>query len=88
MDNAIDHYIQIILDYLKNSVLLDPNDEIPLDRSLLEAGILDSYGIVDLLTFIEGEFGLTIPDEDITKEKMGSIRKMANYISATVLVRT
>ena len=42
--------------------------------------MLDSYGIVDLLTFIEGEFGLTIPDADITKEKMGSIRKMARYM--------
>ena len=88
MENANDYYIQVILNYLKSSVLLNPDDEIPLDRSLLEAGILDSYGIVDLLTFIEGEFGLAIPDEDITKEKMGSIRKMANYISATVLVRT
>ena len=87
MENANDYYIQVIVNYLKSSVLLNPEDEIPLDRSLLEAGILDSYGIVDLLTFIEGEFGLTIPDEDITKEKMGSIRKMANYISATVLVR-
>ena len=86
MENTHNEYIEKILDYLRGSVLLNPADEIPLDRSLLEAGILDSYGIVDLLTFIEGEFGLAIPDEDITKEKMGSIRKMANYIGAKRLV--
>jgi acyl carrier protein len=86
MEDTTDCYIQRILDYLKGSVLLDPSQEIPLDRSLVEAGILDSYGIVDLLTFIEGEFGLAIPDEDITKEKMGSIHKMAKYISAQRLV--
>ncbi|HMF19883.1 MAG TPA: acyl carrier protein [Gemmataceae bacterium] len=86
MENTNNEYIQKILDYLRGSVLLNPADEIPLDRSLLEAGILDSYGIVDLLTFIEGEFGLAIPDEDITKEKMGSIRKMASYIGARRLV--
>ena len=80
MQNTNNDTIEKILDYLRASVLLNPADEIPLDRSLLEAGILDSYGIVDLLTFIEGEFGLAIPDEDITKDKMGSIRKMANYI--------
>ena len=78
-------YIQQILDYLRASVLLDPSVEIPLDRSLLESGILDSYGIVDLLTFIEGEFGLSIPDEDVTKEKLGSIRKMAKYIDTNRL---
>jgi len=86
MENTHNEYIEKILDYLRGSVLLNPADEIPLDRSLLEAGILDSYGIVDLLTFIEGEFGLAIPDEDITKEKMGSIRKMASYIGARRLV--
>jgi acyl carrier protein len=86
MENTNSEYIEKILDYLRGSVLLNPADEIPLDKSLLEAGILDSYGIVDLLTFIEGEFGLAIPDEDITKEKMGSIRKMASYIGAKRLV--
>lgn len=80
MDNTNEPYVQNILDYLKDSVLLDPAEVIPLDQSLLETGILDSYGIVDLLTFIEREFGLAIPDADITKEKMGSIRKMAKYI--------
>jgi len=82
----IDNYVQRIVEYLKGAVLLDPGEEIPLDQSLLESGILDSYGIVDLLTFMEGEFGLAIPDGDITKEKMGSIRKMAKYIATHTLV--
>jgi acyl carrier protein len=82
MHSTADDYVQRIVDYLHGAVLLDPAAEIPLDKSLLESGILDSYGIVDLLTFIEGEFGLSIPDEDVTKEKMGSIRKMANYIAS------
>ncbi len=80
MQATAEDYVQCILEYLKGAVLLDPAEEIPLDKSLLETGILDSYGIVDLLTFIEGEFGLAIPDEDITREKMGSIRKMAKYV--------
>lgn len=82
MEEIKDPWVQSILDYLKGSVLLDPSVEIPLDDSLLETGILDSFGIMDLLTFLEREFGLAIPDEDITKEKMGSIRKMGKYIGA------
>ncbi len=80
MKKTLDPYIQSILNYLRTSVVLDPAEEIPLDESLLETRVLDSYGIVDLLTFIEREFGLTIPDVDVTKEKMGSIRKMAQYV--------
>jgi acyl carrier protein len=86
MEDTIDRYIQAILEYLRNSVLLDPSQEIPLDKSLVETGILDSYGIVDLLTFIEAEFALAIPEKDITKEKMGSIHKMARYIGAARVV--
>lgn len=80
MPATAENYVVRIVEYLKGAVLLDPASEIPLDQSLLETGILDSYGIVDLLTFIEGAFGLAIPDTDITREKLGSIRKMAKYI--------
>ena len=69
-----------IVGYLKNTAL-DPTVAIPLDRSLLEAGILDSYGIVDLVTYLESEFNLAIPDDDVSKEKMGSLRKMASYVA-------
>jgi acyl carrier protein len=72
--------LERILRYLRGTAL-DPSIEIPLDRSLLESGILDSFGIVDLITFFECEFGLEIPDEDVTKEKMGSLLKMANYVA-------
>jgi acyl carrier protein len=72
--------LERILRYLR-STALDPSVEIPLDRSLLETGVLDSFGIVDLITFFECEFGLEIPDEDVTKEKMGSLLKMANYVA-------
>jgi acyl carrier protein len=78
---STDAYVQRILDYLRGAVLLDPAAPIPLDESLMEAGILDSYGIVGLLTFIEGEFGMSIPDEDVTRDKLGSVRKMARFIA-------
>jgi acyl carrier protein len=80
MENAVDHYVQVIVDHVQSLAVIAPSQTIPLDESLLEAGILDSFGIVEMLTFIESEFDVTIPDEDITKEKLGSIRKMARYV--------
>lgn len=50
---------------------------IPLDESLLELGIIDSYGVVELVDFLEQTWDITISDHEITKEKMGSINKMA-----------
>jgi acyl carrier protein len=80
MENQTDHYVKEIVRYVKSLAIIDPSDTVPLDESLLEAGILDSFGIVEMLTFIESEFDLTIPDEEMTKEKLGSIHKMAAYV--------
>ena len=80
MQTETEQYEQIIVDYVKSFAIIEPGQEIPLGQSLLEAGILDSFGIVEMITYIESEFDIEIPDEDMTKEKLGSIQKMATYI--------
>ena len=55
-------------------------DNIPLDKSLVELGVLDSFGVVELVSFIESNWGLQIMDSEITREKMGSIEKMVRLI--------
>lgn len=80
METETEQVEQVIVDYVKSFAIIEPGQEIPLEQSLLEAGILDSFGIVEMITFVESEFDLSIPDEDMTKEKLGSIRKMALYV--------
>jgi|TARA_B100000809_G_scaffold160746_1_gene158159 acyl carrier protein len=88
MDNYRDEDVDRIVQFVRSTAILAPSQEIPLDRSLLETGILDSFGIVELITFIECEFDLAIPDEDVTKEKLESILKMAEYIYQRRLVHS
>lgn len=59
-------------------------DEIPLDRSLLADGILDSFGIIELVEYIESKWSITIDDSEFTLERMGSINKMVLLISEKV----
>lgn len=73
---------QTIVDYVKSIAIIEPGQEIPLKESLLETGILDSFGIVEMMTFIESEFDIEIPDEDMNQEKLGSIKKMALYVAS------
>jgi acyl carrier protein len=80
MEKSSDPYAQVIVDYVRSLALVEPTQVIPLEESLLETGILDSFGIVEMLTFVESQFDLQIPDGDMTKEKLGSIRKMAHYV--------
>ncbi|MBI3558082.1 MAG: acyl carrier protein [Deltaproteobacteria bacterium] len=69
-----------IVAYIRDNYVADAGLFLPMDSSLLEAGILDSYAVVELITYLEAEFDLRIPEEDFTKEKLGSIQKMADYV--------
>jgi len=48
---------------------------------LLESGIVDSLGILDLVAVLEAEFGLTVSDEDLLPENFRSIERIAQFAS-------
>jgi acyl carrier protein len=53
---------------------LDVND------NLFERGIVDSAGLISFISFVEQEFKLTIPDEDLLPQNFASIASIARYI--------
>lgn len=69
-----------ILNYLKSGNPLFNKKNVPLDKSLVESGYLDSFGIVELVVFLEKKYKIKIEDSDITKAKFGSLKKMEKLI--------
>jgi D-alanine--poly(phosphoribitol) ligase subunit 2 len=56
----------------------NPDDFSPTD-SLLEAG-LDSMGIMRLVLFIEEEFGVVLPDNELAPENMETLQRLESWI--------
>ncbi len=56
------------------------NEEFDDDASLLEHGILDSLGILELISFIEDKFGIRVSDEEILPENLDSIGGISRFI--------
>lgn len=50
------------------------------DASLLEAGVIDSTGVLELVAYIEGEFGIRVNDSDIVPENLDSIGAITAFI--------
>ena len=50
------------------------------DASLLEAGIIDSIGVMELVTFVGNTFKVTVPPEDILPDNFDSVQKLTDYI--------
>ena len=46
---------------------------------LLESGIVDSLGVLDLVGFLEGEFGLRVSDDDLLPQNFHSIESMVRF---------
>jgi acyl carrier protein len=77
-DDSIRH--QIIEYVLANHMSPYDKATMPLDESLVELGVLDSYGVIEIVSFLEATWSITIADSEITRETMGSINKMVSLI--------
>lgn len=48
--------------------------------ALLEGGILDSMGILEVVTFIESEYAVSVADDDLVPENFQNIDCIAAFI--------
>ena len=70
-----------LLQYLKRgNPILANMKSVPMDKSLVELGFIDSFGIIDLVTYLENKWKIKIENEEITQDKFGSINKMVNLV--------
>ncbi|WLE96812.1 MAG: acyl carrier protein [Candidatus Electrothrix communis] len=56
-------------------------DALQNDTSFLEQGIIDSTGVLELVEWIEEEFGFTVGDEEIVPENFDSVNLLCDYLS-------
>ena len=63
--------------FIRDSFLVDDFTD---DESFLASGLLDSLGIVQLVTFVESAFGFRVPDTDLVPDNFDSVTKLAAYV--------
>lgn len=50
------------------------------NESLFEKGFLDSFGVVEFLGFLENQFGVSIPVEEITESNFSTLDAVTELI--------
>ena len=50
------------------------------DEALLESGMIDSLGVLDLVSFIETEFNVSVIDDDLTPDNFQTIDRMTAFV--------
>ncbi len=51
------------------------------DDSFLEKGIIDSTGVIELISFIEKTFKINVEDEELLPDNLDSLNKIAIFIN-------
>ena len=62
-----------------NFYVADPNS-LEDRTSLLDQGIIDSTGVLEVIMFIETTFGVTVEDSEMLPENLDSIERIASYV--------
>ena len=70
-----------IREYILSDLLFDRQGLfISNDEEILEKKIIDSMALVQLISFIEEQYGISIEDEDLVIENFRSISHIRNFI--------
>ena len=71
---------QEIRRFIIDNFLYD-NDTLGNNDSLIELGLIDSTGALELVAFLEGKYRITIDDNELDPNSLDSINKLVQFIN-------
>ena len=72
----------IVRNFIIDNFLFEEDENLKEDTSFLENGIIDSTGILELVTFLEETYEITVEDEELIPENLDSISNVVQYIQS------
>lgn len=66
---------------LENYLFTDDQTQLNNDDSFMDKGIVDSTGILEIITFIEDEYDINVEDSEMIPENLDSINNLVIYLA-------
>lgn len=66
---------------LSSFLFTDDESKLRSDDSLLEQGIMDSTGVLELVAFLESQFGIAVADSELVPENLDSVVRIMAFVS-------
>ena len=74
--------VRAVADFVLEQFPLARQDDVTNETSLIEQGIVDSLGILELVTFIETEFCIVLDDDEMVSDHFNSIASLARLVGS------
>jgi len=68
--------------FLAETFYVADDDLLTYEGSLLDQGVVDSTGFIEIIGFVEDAFGFEVPDQDMTPENFETIRNIVAYVTS------
>jgi len=81
MDNN-DNTVDRIRDWLIGNFPLAKKRNVDVHDSLLDGGIIDSLGTLEVVNYLETEFGVIVTDEEMVANHFESILSIADFVAS------
>lgn len=69
-----------IRNFIYDTYVFDEETIIKDDESLMDTGLIDSTGVLELTQWLESEFNITISDDDIRPSNLDSVEKIEAFV--------
>lgn len=71
---------QQIRQFITTNFYVAPEADLTDEASLLDLGIIDSTGVLEVIAFLEDTFGIEVADEELLPENLESIGRIAAFV--------
>jgi len=68
-----------LMDFISQQYRIDKSD-IDLEGNLVDQGVIDSFGFVEMATFLEKELSVVIANDQVNTQNFGSIRRIVDFV--------
>ncbi|MBN1980933.1 MAG: acyl carrier protein [Chitinivibrionales bacterium] len=86
MELSQDNIKEILLEFICRHFIVE-RSQIDMDESLVDQGIIDSLGLVEIVSFITKKFNISIVEQELIRQNFGSVNKLVAFIVSKIAMR-
>lgn len=73
---------QTIKNFIVDNFLFGDSKKLKEDTNLLDKGIIDSTGVLELVAFIEDNFNITVKDDELVQDNFSSLIAIEKFLQS------
>jgi acyl carrier protein len=70
-----------LVNHIRENLLTEPYDGLDMATNLFDTGILDSFGVIELVDFIEKNCGIKLEQKHLKLENFASVNAIVEFLS-------